>query len=72
MPATVVIEEIVHLLEELFDFRKHKLQIARPVVLSENKNHGDFRRAWSGRARRCRRRRARFERPSAVRAAFHF
>jgi hypothetical protein len=29
MPATVVIEEIVHLLEELFDFRKHKLQIAR-------------------------------------------
>ena len=29
MPATVVIEEIVHLHEELFDFRKHKLQIAR-------------------------------------------
>jgi len=42
MPATVVIEEIVHLLEKLFDFRKHKLQIARPVVLSERKNHGDF------------------------------
>ena len=44
MPATVVIEEIVHLLEKLFDFREHKLQIARPVVLSESMKltHGDF------------------------------
>ena len=44
MPATVVIEEIVHLLEKLFDFRKHKLRIARPAVLPESVKltHGNF------------------------------
>ena len=44
MPATVVIEEIVHLLEKLFDFGKPKLRIARPAVLPESMKltHGDF------------------------------